>query len=111
MLQQTNNKGIITVNYGYARYGTGNDPVAAAAHLAADWVRYDNGRTKLWEIGNENFGNWEWGYRIDAAVNKDGQPEFLTGALYAQHFKVFADSMQKAAAEMGSTIYIGAVYL
>ena len=108
-LQQTNNKGIITVNYGYARYGTGNDPVAAAAHLAADWVRYDNGRTKLWEIGNENFGSWEWGYRIDRALNKDGQPEYVTGALYAQHFKVFADSMHKAATEVGSKIYIGSV--
>ena len=109
LLQQTNNKGIITINYGYARYGTGNDPVAAAAHLAADWVRYDNGRTKLWEIGNENFGSWEWGYRIDPLLNKDGQPEYITGALYAQHFKVFADSMRKAATEVGSSIYIGAV--
>ncbi len=109
MLQQTNNKGIITINYGYARYGTGPNPVAAAAHLAADWVRYDNGRTKLWEIGNENFGSWEWGYRIDPALNKDGQPEYITGALYAQHFKIFADSMYKAAAEIGSKIYIGAV--
>ena len=59
MLQQTNNKGIITINYGYARYGTGNDPVAAAAHLAADWVRYDNGRTKLWEIRQRKF--WQLG--------------------------------------------------
>jgi hypothetical protein len=109
MLQQTGNKGIITVNYGYARYGTGSDPVAAAAHLAADWVRYDNGRTQLWEIGNENFGSWEWGYRIDQSLNKDGQPEFITGALYAQHFKVFADSMRSAAAEIGKTIYIGTV--
>ena len=109
MLQQTNNKGIITINYGYARYGTGANPVATAAHLAADWVRYDNGRTKLWEIGNENFGSWEWGYRIDPALNKDGQPEYITGALYAQHFKIFADSMQNAAAEIGSKIYIGAV--
>lgn len=109
MLQQTNNKGIITINYGYARYGTGPNPVATAAHLAADWVRYDNGRTKLWEIGNENFGSWEWGYRIDPALNKDGQPEYITGALYAQHFKIFTDSMQKAAAEIGSKIYIGAV--
>lgn len=109
MLQQTNNKGIITINYGYARYGTGTNPVADAAHLAADWVRYDNGRTQYWEIGNENYGNWEWGYRIDLAANKDGQPEFLTGALYAQHFKVFVDSMQKAATEIGKKIYIGAV--
>jgi hypothetical protein len=109
MLQQTGNKGIITVNYGYARYGTSPDPVAAAAHLAADWVRYDNGRTQLWEIGNENFGSWEWGYRIDQSLNKDGQPEIITGALYAEHFKVFADSMRNAAAETGRTIYIGAV--
>lgn len=109
MLQQTNNKGIITINYGYARYGTGTNPVATAAHLAADWVRYDNGRTQLWEIGNENYGSWEWGYRIDVSANNDGQPEFLTGALYAQHFKVFVDSMQKAATEIGKKIYIGAV--
>ncbi len=109
MLQQTNNKGMITVNYGYARYGTGANPVAAAAHLAADWVRYDNGRTQYWEIGNENFGDWEAGYRINIANNKDGQPEYLSGALYGQHFKVFADSMRKAAQQIGKTIYIGAV--
>ncbi len=109
MLQQTNNKGMITVNYGYARYGTGTNPVAAAAHLAANWVRYDNGRTKYWEVGNENFGDWEAGYRIKTADNKDGQPEYLSGLLYGQHFKVFADSMHKAAQEIGKTIYIGAV--
>lgn len=109
MLQQTNNKGMITVNYGYARYGTGPNPVSAAAHLAADWVRYDNGRTRYWEIGNENFGDWEAGYRINTANNKDGQPEYLSGLLYGQHFKVFADSMHKAAQQIGKTIYIGAV--
>jgi alpha-L-arabinofuranosidase len=64
MLQQTGNHGIITINYGYARYGTGPNPVTNAAHLAADWVRYDNGRTKYWEIGNESNGTWEAGYRI-----------------------------------------------
>lgn len=109
MLQQTGSQGIITINYGYARYGTSANPVATAAHLAADWVRYDNGRTKYWEIGNENFGDWEAGYRIDASLNKDGQPEFISGELYAQHFKVFADSMQQAARKLGKTIYIGAV--
>jgi hypothetical protein len=109
VLQQSNSEGLITINYGYARYGTGSNPVAAAAHLAADWVRYDNGRTKYWEIGNENYGDWEWGYRIDMAANKDGQPEYLTGKLYAQHFKVFADSMRSAAIQIGKTIYIGAV--
>jgi hypothetical protein len=109
MLQQTGSQGIITINYGYARYSTATNPVAAAAHLAADWVRYDNGRTKYWEIGNENFGDWEAGYRIDRSLNKDGQPEYLTGELYAQHFKVFADSMKQAAQKIGKTIYIGAV--
>lgn len=109
MLQQTGNQGMITVNYGYARYGTSANPVAAAAHLAADWVRYDNGRTKYWEVGNENFGNWEAGYRIKTSDNKDGQPEFLTGQLYGEHFKIFADSMHSAAAENNHTIYIGAV--
>lgn len=109
MLQQTNNEGMITINYGYARYGKSADPVATAAHMAADWVRYDNGRTKYWEIGNENFGDWEAGYRINTTDNRDGQPEFLTGQLYGQHFKVFADSMKAAAAAIGKTIYIGAV--
>ena len=109
VLQQSNSEGVITINYAYARYGTGTDPVASAAHMAADWVRYDNGRTKYWEIGNENYGDWEWGYRIDVDANKDSQPEYLTGDLYARHFKVFADSMRKAAVQTGKTIYIGAV--
>jgi hypothetical protein len=109
MLQQTGNKGMITINYGYARYGKGVNPVAAAAHLAADWVRYDNGRTKYWEIGNENFGDWEAGYRIKLYDNKDGQTEYASGQLYGQHFKVYADSMKKAATEIGKTIFIGAV--
>jgi alpha-L-arabinofuranosidase len=109
MLQQTGNKGIITINYGYARYGKSSNPVSVAAHLAADWVRYDNGRTQYWEIGNENFGDWEAGYRINLATNQDGQPEYLSGQLYGQHFNVFADSMKKAATDLGKTIYIGAV--
>jgi hypothetical protein len=108
MLQQTGSTGIISVNYAYARYGRGPNPVAAAAHLAADWVRYDNGRTKFWEIGNENFGTWEASYRIDVTKNQDGQPEIISGALYGQHAKVFIDSMKKAAQQIGATIYIGA---
>ncbi|WP_121356258.1 alpha-L-arabinofuranosidase [Flavisolibacter nicotianae] len=109
--QQTGSEGLITVNYGYARYGTGPNPVAQAAHLAADWVRYDNGRTKYWEIGNESNGTWEAGYRINTVANRDGQPEMVTGALYGQHVGVFIDSMRKAAQEIGKTIYIGAYIL
>lgn len=111
VLEQTNSTGIITVNYGYARYSTATDPVASAAHLAAEWVRYDNGRTKFWEIGNESNGTWQAGYRIQTSHNKDGQPEIINGTLYGQHFQVFADSMRKAAAEVGVTIYIGAQLL
>lgn len=111
MLQETNSTGIITINYGYARYSTAADPVASAAHLAAEWVRYDNGRTKFWEIGNESNGTWQAGHRINTANNKDGQPQIITGELYGKHFKVFADSMRKAATEKGVTIYIGAQLL
>jgi len=108
-LQQTHSTGLITVNYAYARYGTSAHPDQAAAHLAADWVRYDKGRTRYWEIGNENYGNWEASYRINTATNQDGQPAILTASLYGQHFKVFADSMRAAAKEVGATIEIGMV--
>jgi len=111
MLQQTGNQGILTVNYAYSRYGTSANPVATAAHLAADWVRYDNGRTKYWEIGNEDNGTWESGYRIDVSKNKDGQPQIITGDLYGSHYKVFSDSMKAAAQQIGKTIYIGAQLL
>ena len=85
-------------------------PDQAAAHLAANWVRYDKGRTKYWEVGNENYGSWEAGYRIDVSQNKDGQPAIITGTVYGAHFKVFADSMRAAAAEVGNTnIKIGIV--
>jgi hypothetical protein len=111
MLGLTNSTGIITINYAYARYSKANDPVAAAAHMAAEWVRYDNGRTKFWEIGNESNGTWQAGHRINTTDNKDGQPQIITGGLYGKHFKVFADSMRKAAAEVGATIHIGAQLL
>ncbi len=102
VLQQTGSTGLITVNYGYARYGTGPTPVQTAAHLAANWVRNDKGRTTYWEIGNENYGSWEAGYKIDVTQNKDGQPAVITGILYGGHFRVFADSMRAAAAQVGN---------
>jgi alpha-L-arabinofuranosidase len=109
MMQQTGSTGMVTVNYGYARYGTGTNPVAQAAHLAADWVRYDNGKSKFWEIGNEVNGSWEAGYEIDLSLNKDGQPQRITGDLYGKHALVFIDSMKSAASRMGREIYIGVV--
>jgi hypothetical protein len=109
ILEQADVTGMLTVNYGYSRYGTSANPVAQAAHMAADWVRYDHGRTKFWEIGNEVFGSWEAGYRIDTSLNKDGQPEYINGTLYGQHCRVFIDSMRAAAIETGAEIFIGAV--
>lgn len=105
--EQVNTQGLITINYSYARYGLGPEPVKQAAHYAADWVRYDNGRTLFWEIGNEDGGPWQAGWRIDTAKNEDGQPLIINGALYGSHFKVFADSMRAAASEIGSAIFIG----
>ena len=69
------------------RYGTGNNPVQAAAHMAAEWVRCTITAYKIWEIGNESADSWEAGYRIDVTKNKDGQPEYISGELYGQHFK------------------------
>ena len=109
ILKKAGVTGMITVNYGYARYGISEDPVAQAAHMAAEWVRYDRGRTKFWEIGNEVFGSWEAGYRIDTTLNKDGQPEYINGTLYGQHCRIFVDSMKAAAIETGAEIFIGAV--
>ena len=104
---QAGAQGLITINYGYARYGLSEKPAEQAAHLAAEWIRYDKGRTKFWEIGNENAGPWEAGWMIDTSTNKDGQPRIITGQLYGKHFKIFADSMRAAAAEVGAKIYIG----
>lgn len=109
LLKKTNSEGMITVNYGYARLGTSDDPVLAAAKYAADWVRYDNGRTRYWEIGNEDFGSWENGFKINTAYNKDGQPEINSGTLYGKHCRVFIEEMRKAAKEIGSDIKIGVV--
>ena len=106
---KTGAQGLITINYAYARYGTSAHPVQQAAHLAAEWVRYDAGRTKFWEIGNENGGPWENGWLIDTTKNKDGQPAIISGTLYGQQFKVFRDSMLIAAAESGSKIFVGAI--
>lgn len=109
MLTKTNSTGCICVNYSYARYGTSDDPVANAAHYAANWVRYDKGRTKYWELGNENMGSWEAGYEIDTSLNKDNQPKTITGELYGKHCRVFIDSMKYAASQIGADIKIGVV--
>ncbi|MFP5041710.1 alpha-L-arabinofuranosidase [Parasediminibacterium sp. JCM 36343] len=111
LLLKTHSTGTICVNAAYARYGTGINPIATAAHYAADWVRYDKGRTKFWEVGNEDYGTWQAGYKIDTTQNKDGQPEITNGALYGKIFKAFSDSMHRAAGEIGTTIHVGATLI
>ncbi len=108
MQEMTGQQGMITVNYSYARYGLSEDPVERAAQYAADWVRYDNGRTKYWEIGNENSGPWQAGWQINTETNQDGQPEIINGGIYGGHFLTFANAMRAAAAETGHEIFIGA---
>lgn len=110
LLDSIGSEGMITVNYPYARYGLSEDPVAKAASLAADWVRFDKGRTKFWEIGNETYACWEGGFRIDTTLNADDQPEYINGKLYGEHFRVFADSMRAAAQQINAEIYIGAIF-
>jgi hypothetical protein len=106
-IEKTNATPIISVNYSYARYGKTENPVQQAAHYAAEWVRYDDGRTKFWEIGNENYGTWQAGYLIDTTSNQDGQPRRITGGVYGRHAEVFIDSMRAAAEDVGTEIYIG----
>ncbi|HTJ14710.1 MAG TPA: hypothetical protein VL547_21875 [Dinghuibacter sp.] len=104
MLAATGSTGIICVNMAYARYGLSADPVAAAAHLAAEWVRHDRGRTRFWELGNEDYGFWQAGYRVDSA--RLGRPALISGDIYGREARVFIDSMRAAAV---SDIRIGVV--
>jgi len=56
----------ITVNYGSGNHDpvTGAEVPGKGAQLAADWVTYSNVTKnygfKYWEIGNENYGTWEF---------------------------------------------------
>lgn len=95
MLQATGSTGSICVNMAYARYGLSADPVAAAAHLAAEWVRYDRGRTRFWELGNEDYGFWQAGYRVD--TTRVARPAVISGEIYGRTARVFIDSMKAAA--------------
>lgn len=91
---------MFTANFGLARYGS----PAEAASLAARWVKYcnvdHNYRVRYWEIGNENFGDWELG-----TIYPAGSSNRLTGAQYGTIFTQMAAAMKA----VDSTISIGAV--
>ncbi|HVM32475.1 MAG TPA: hypothetical protein VMU88_05025 [bacterium] len=96
--QATGAEPIFTVNYAAARYWG----LAQAADLAAGWVRYCNvqkgWKVRYWEIGNEVYGPWEEGNKMD------GKPQ-LTGEMYGKDFQVIAAAMR----QVDPGIFIGAV--
>lgn len=73
-------KAVVTVNV-----GTGTP------EMAAEWVRWANMKNHYnviyWELGNELEGRWELGH-----ILPDGTE--MTGEIYAQRFKAFADAMK-----------------
>ena len=88
VIAQTGAKAIMTANY-----GTGTPAEAA------EWVTYCNvtkaAGIKYWEIGNENYGNWE----------TDGQARKNDPFIYATRAKDYVAQMRAADA----TIKIGVV--
>lgn len=96
----------VVVNYFYARYGqttagTREARVKQAAEYAAGFVRKMNVELKAgityWEIGNECYGNWEVGHKIDTSE--------ITGKEYGEDFCVFAKAMKA----LDPTIKVGVV--
>jgi hypothetical protein len=87
LLQQVNGEGIITLNYGIARYGK----LELAVELARSWVKDLNidkhANIELFEIGNELFGPWETGHNVP------GKPE-LTGAMYGSDTSVICAAIK-----------------
>jgi hypothetical protein len=97
----------IVVNYFYARYGvvaenTRKARVLQAAKYAADFVRKVNVELGAgvvnWEVGNECYGDWEYGYDVEGLGK-------VTGKEYGEDFRVFVREMKK----VDPTIKIGAV--
>ena len=91
---------IITVNYGSNAAGTaGGDP-----SVAASWVQYANivkgYGVKYWEIGNEIYGNGEYGSSWETDLHAAHDP-----ATYGKNVAQFAATMKA----VDSSIKIGAV--
>ncbi len=87
--KQTGAAPIITVNYGSNAAGNGGgDPAEAAA-----WVDYANTikkyGVKYWEIGNEIYGNGEYGGAWETDKHSDHSP-----AAYGANVVLYADAMK-----------------
>lgn len=87
LLRQVHGEGIVTLNYGIARYGK----LELAVELAKSWVKELNhekhANIELFEIGNELFGPWETGHNVA------GKPE-LTGAMYGNDARVICTAIK-----------------
>ena len=98
ILAASGSQGILTANYGLARYGSLDEALA----LAKGWVHSVNvqGRLKVrhWEVGNELYGDWEIGHNVE------GKSE-LSGADYGRDFREFSKAMKSE----DPSIYVGAV--
>lgn len=91
---------IITVNYGSNQSGNGGgDPAYAAA-----WVNYANKTknygVKYWEIGNEVYGNGQYGGNWETDLHAQKDP-----ATYGRNVVQFANAMKA----VDPTIKVGAV--
>ena len=89
LVQQIKAVPIITVNYGSNIAGTaGGDPGEAAG-----WVDYANNAkkygVKYWEIGNEIYGNGEYGADWEKDLHPDHSP-----AAYGSNVAAFAAAMK-----------------
>jgi hypothetical protein len=91
---------IITVNYGSNQAGNGGGTPA----FAAQWVQYANITQgygiKYWEVGNEIYGNGEYGSQWEADLHSAHDP-----ATYGANVAAFASAMKA----VDPTIKIGAV--
>jgi len=100
VVQKSGAAALITVNYGSNAAGTaGGDPTEAAA-----WVKYANitkgYADKYWEIGNEIYGNGEYGSPWEEDLHSSHSP-----ATYGANVLQFITDMKA----VDSTIKIGAV--
>ena len=100
LLKATKTQALITVNYGSNIDGTsGGDP-----QEAADWVKYANVDhhygVKYWEIGNEVYGNGEYGAKWEEDLHADKSP-----SEYGKNVNAFSAAMKA----VDPTVKIGAV--
>lgn len=102
LTHQTGTQAMLTVNYGSNAAGTtGGDPQEAAA-----WVQYANltrhYHVRYWEIGNELYGNGNYGSQWEVDLHKDKGP-----VAYANNALTYIQAMKR----VDPSIQIGVVLI